>query len=68
MACTALALRMWATMALTIPVTDLTAEVSARLTRLAERGYTVDQAVHTVGVGTLLVRTSEGEFASSTSP
>ncbi|MGH3996182.1 MAG: NACHT domain-containing protein, partial [Pseudonocardiaceae bacterium] len=62
-ACTALSLRLWATTALTIPVAELTAEVSATLTRLAERGYTADQAAHTVGSGTLLVRTPEGEFA-----
>ena len=62
-ACTALALRLWATTALTIPVAELTAEVSSTLTRLADRGYTVDQAAHTVGSGTLLVRTPEGEFA-----
>ncbi|MGH3996550.1 MAG: WD40 repeat domain-containing protein, partial [Pseudonocardiaceae bacterium] len=60
-ACTLLALRLWATTALTIPVAELT-EVSATLTRLAERGYTADQAAHTVGSGTLLVRTPEGEF------
>ncbi|MGH3936201.1 MAG: metallophosphoesterase, partial [Pseudonocardiaceae bacterium] len=60
-ACTTLALRLWATTALTIPVAELT-EVSATLTRLAERGYTADQAAHTVGSGTLLVRTPEGEF------
>ncbi len=62
-ACTALALRLWATTALTIPVAELTAEVSGTLTMLAERGYTADQAAHTVGSGTLLVRTPEGEFA-----
>ncbi|MGH3930231.1 MAG: WD40 repeat domain-containing protein, partial [Pseudonocardiaceae bacterium] len=62
-ACTALALRLWTTTATTIPVADLTAEVSTRLTRLAERGYTADQAAHTVGSGTLLVRTPEGEFS-----
>jgi hypothetical protein len=61
-ACTALALRLWATTALRIPVAELT-EVSATLNRLAERGYTVDQAAHTVGSGTLLVRTPEGKFA-----
>ncbi|MGH4007770.1 MAG: trypsin-like peptidase domain-containing protein, partial [Pseudonocardiaceae bacterium] len=61
-ACTALALRLWATTALTIPVSELTAEVSSTLTRLADRGYTADQAAHTVGSGTLLVRTPEGEF------
>ncbi|MGH3812587.1 MAG: NACHT domain-containing protein, partial [Pseudonocardiaceae bacterium] len=60
-ACTVLALRLWATTALTIPVAELT-EVSATLTRLAERGYTADQAAHTVGSGTLLVRTPEGQF------
>ncbi|MGH3907948.1 MAG: NACHT domain-containing protein, partial [Pseudonocardiaceae bacterium] len=62
-ACTALALRLWATTAVTIPVAELTAEVSGILTRLTERGYTADQAAHTVGSGTLLVRTPEGEFA-----
>ena len=61
-ACTALALRLWATTALTISVAELTAEVSSTLTRLAERGYTADQAAHTVGSGTLLVRTPDGEF------
>jgi hypothetical protein len=61
-ACTALALRLWATTALTIPVAELTAEVSGTLTRLTERGYTLDQAAHTVGSGTLLVRTPEEEF------
>lgn len=61
-ACTALALRLWETTALTIPVADLAAEVSGTLTRLAERGYSADQAAHTVGSGTLLVRTPEGEF------
>ena len=62
-ACTALALRLWETTALTIPMTQFTVEVSNTLTRLAELGYTVDEATHTVGLGTLLVRTPEGEFA-----
>ncbi|HWR46544.1 MAG TPA: pentapeptide repeat-containing protein, partial [Pseudonocardiaceae bacterium] len=62
-ACTALALRLWASTAVTIPVAELTTEVSSTLTQLAERGYTIDQAAHTVGSGTLLVRTPEGEFA-----
>ncbi|MDQ3886332.1 MAG: trypsin-like peptidase domain-containing protein, partial [Actinomycetota bacterium] len=62
-ACTALALRLWASTAVTIPAAELTAEVSATLTRLAERGYTADQAAHTVSTGTLLVRTPEGEFS-----
>jgi len=62
-ACTALALRLWTTTALTIPVTELTADVSCTLAKLAERGYTADQAAHTVGSGTLLVRTPDEEFA-----
>jgi len=62
-ACTTLALRLWTTTALTIPVTELTAEVSATLSELAERGYTADQAAHTVGSGTLLVCPPEGEFS-----
>ncbi|MDG4830309.1 pentapeptide repeat-containing protein [Solwaraspora sp. WMMD1047] len=61
-ACTALAKRLWAATGLTIPESDLSAEVSATLTRLAERGYTADQATHTVGSGTLLVRTEDGGF------
>ncbi|MGH3824020.1 MAG: metallophosphoesterase, partial [Pseudonocardiaceae bacterium] len=61
-ACAALAQRLWVTKALTIPEAELTAEVSATLTRLAERGYTADQAAHTVGSGTLLVRTPADEF------
>ncbi|MGQ0775313.1 MAG: trypsin-like peptidase domain-containing protein, partial [Pseudonocardiales bacterium] len=61
-ACTALALRLWASTAGTIPVAELTAGVSTTLTRLAERGYTTDQAAHTIGTGTLLVRTPQGEF------
>jgi WD40 repeat protein/3',5'-cyclic AMP phosphodiesterase CpdA len=60
-ACTALALRLWATTASTIPLAEFTTEVAATLTRLAERRYTADQAAHTVGVGTLLVRTDKGE-------
>ncbi|MGH4023562.1 MAG: NACHT domain-containing protein [Pseudonocardiaceae bacterium] len=62
-ACTALALRLWTTTALTIPVTELTVEVSATLTNLVERGFTAAQAAHTVGSGTLLVRTPDDEFA-----
>jgi NACHT domain/Pentapeptide repeats (8 copies) len=61
-ACEALALKLWASTSPTIPVADLSAAVSARLTRLAERGYTADQAAHTIGSGTLLVRTDDGAF------
>ncbi|MGH3914904.1 MAG: hypothetical protein ACRDTC_16075, partial [Pseudonocardiaceae bacterium] len=49
-------------------VATLTAEVCTALSQLAERGYTADQAAHTVGSGTLLVRTPEGSSRSSTSP
>ena len=61
-ACTRLAERLWASTQLAIPMADLPAEVSATLTRLAERGYSVDQAAHTIGSGSLLVRTDEGTF------
>ncbi|HEU0087724.1 MAG TPA: trypsin-like peptidase domain-containing protein [Pseudonocardiaceae bacterium] len=61
-ACTALALRLWATTVLTIPLAELTAEVSVTLTRLTELKYTAEQAAHTVASGTLLVRTPEGGF------
>ncbi|MBW4716148.1 NACHT domain-containing protein [Saccharothrix obliqua] len=59
-ACTALALRLWQTTATTVQTGDLTDAVVSRLTRLADRGYTIDQAAHAVGSGTLLVRTDEG--------
>ena len=61
-ACTTLAIRLWATTALTIPLAEFTAGVADTLTRLAELQYTVEEATHTVGSGTLLVRTPEGEF------
>lgn len=61
-ACTELAKRLWAATGPTIPESDLSAAVSATLTRLAERGYTAEQAAHTVGSGSLLVRTAEGTF------
>ncbi len=43
-ACTALARRLWSATALTIPEAEFAAEVGTTLTRLAERGYTLDQA------------------------
>ncbi len=61
-ACTALALRLWASKNLTIGLNDLSAEVSATLTGLAERGYSGDQATHSIGSGSLLVRTDDGAF------
>ena len=62
-ACTALALRLWESVSLTIGLADLSAEVSATLAQLTERGFTGDQASHSVGSGSLLVRTPEGTFA-----
>ena len=60
-ACTTLALRLWASTAPTIPASDL-AEAACTLHGLAERGYSDEQAAHTIGSGTLLVRTDDGAF------
>ncbi|MBB5955061.1 WD40 repeat protein [Saccharothrix tamanrassetensis] len=62
-ACTSLAQRLWETTSSTIRTTDLAETVVTTLTRLAERGYSIDQAAHAVGSGTLLVRTEDGGFA-----
>ena len=62
-ACTALARRLWAAKDDTIALSDLSAEVSARLTGLVERGYSDEQASHSIGSGSLLVRTDDGAFA-----
>ncbi|GAB2981349.1 NACHT domain-containing protein [Saccharothrix stipae] len=62
-ACTALALRLWRTTAATIDTADLEDTVVRTLTRLTERGYSIDQAAHAVGSGSLLVRTEAGGFA-----
>ena len=56
----ALALRLWASRAPTIALSELSAEVSATFTGLSERGYTEDQAGHSIGSGSLLVRTGRG--------
>jgi WD40 repeat protein len=61
-ACTALALRLWETTATTIQTSDLADTVVRTLTRLTERGYSIDQAAHAVGSGSLLVRTETGGF------
>ena len=44
------------------PRRRLTVEVAARLSRLAERGYSTDQAGHAIGSGSLLIRTDDGAF------
>ncbi|MBE1488937.1 eIF2A-related protein [Plantactinospora soyae] len=62
-ACTALALRLWASTEASIPLNTLSAEVGATLTRLAERGYDADQAAHSVASGSLLVRADDDAFA-----
>ncbi|MEU5690826.1 trypsin-like peptidase domain-containing protein [Actinosynnema sp. NPDC020468] len=62
-ACVVLALKLWEGTATTIPATDLTATAATVLTRLAERGYSHDEAAHAVGSGTLLVRNEDGGFA-----
>lgn len=62
-ACTALALRLWKTTATTIRTSDLEDTVVRTLTGLVQRGYSIDQATHAVGSGSLLVRTEEGGFA-----
>jgi WD40 repeat protein len=61
-ACAALALKLWSSTAPTIPAGDLSATVTAQLTRLSERGYSAAQAGHAIGSGSLLVRTDEGSF------
>ena len=61
-ACTALANRLWASTAPTIPLADMSAEVSAALSDLAERGYSAEEAAQAVGSGSLLVRTGDGAF------
>jgi WD40 repeat protein len=62
-ACTALALRLWASKDPTIALGDLSAEVSATLTGLAERGFSDEQTSHSIGSGSLLVRTEDDAFA-----
>ncbi|MEV0677783.1 NACHT domain-containing protein [Actinosynnema sp. NPDC050436] len=62
-ACTALAMRLWRTTATTAHTADLTDTVVQTLTRLTERGYSIDQAAHAVGSGSLLVRTASSGFA-----
>ena len=62
-ACTALALRLWASTHRTIALNDLSAEVSATLSGLAERGFSEAQATHSIGSGSLLVQTEDSAFA-----
>jgi WD40 repeat protein len=60
--CTRLALRLWRSKELAASLRDLSAEVTATLTRLAERGFSDEQAAHSIASGSLLVRTDEDAF------
>jgi WD40 repeat protein len=63
-ACTALALRLWTSRLPQLALTDLSAEVTVTLRDIAERGYTDEQAIHSIASGSLLVRDEEdGTFA-----
>ncbi|MGD0069041.1 MAG: pentapeptide repeat-containing protein [Streptosporangiaceae bacterium] len=61
-ACTALALRLWTSRLPQLALTDLSAEVNVTLRDIAERGYTDEQAVHSIASGSLLVRDEDGTF------
>jgi WD40 repeat protein len=61
-ACIALARRMWESGEPTISLGELSAEVSATLTRLADLGYSAAHAAHAIGSGSLLVRTNDEKF------
>ncbi len=61
-ACTAFAFRLWGSKGPTIALHELSAEVAATLTGLAERGYSEEQAAHSIASGSLLVRTDDGAF------
>jgi uncharacterized protein YjbI with pentapeptide repeats len=62
-ACAALALRLWTSKDPTIALAELSAEVTRTLDGLAERGFTEDQAAHSIASGSLLIRTDDGAFA-----
>ncbi len=61
-ACTALALRLWASKLPQLALTDLSAEITLALKDIAQRGYTDEQAVHSIASGSLLVRDEDGTF------
>jgi len=62
-ACTALALRLWTSRDPRIALSDLSEAVMDTLSDLAERGFTSEQAAHTIASGTLLVRSEDGAFS-----
>ena len=61
-ACTALALRLWASKLPQLALTDLSTEITLALKDIAQRGYTDEQAVHSIASGSLLVRDEDGTF------
>jgi WD40 repeat protein len=62
-ACTKLALRLWTSRDPQLAMTVLSTEVTDTLTDLAERGYTSEQAAHSIASGSLLVRNEDGTFS-----
>ena len=60
--CTSLALRMWRENQPSVSLGVLADQVVATLTRLVERGFSDDQAVHSIASGSLLVRPNDDEF------
>jgi WD40 repeat protein/3',5'-cyclic AMP phosphodiesterase CpdA len=61
--CTDLALRLWKLRGATVSLHDLSTAVGAKLARLAERGFSGEQAAHSIASGSLLVRTEDDAFA-----
>ena len=61
-ACTALALRLWTSRLPQLALTDLSDELTRALRDIADRGYTDEQAVHSIASGSLLVRDEDGTF------
>ncbi|WP_437836221.1 phosphorylase family protein [Sorangium sp. So ce1153] len=62
-AVTTLALRLWSRMEPSIHVDELPAEVAKAIIDLSTRQIELDEAVHAVGSGTLLVRDPQGNFS-----
>ncbi|WP_437611248.1 pentapeptide repeat-containing protein [Sorangium sp. So ce834] len=62
-AVTTLALRLWSKMEPSVHVDELPAEVAKAIADLSTRQIDLEEAVHAVGSGTLLVRDPEGNFS-----
>jgi WD40 repeat protein len=61
--CTNLALRLWQSGQAAISRHELTDEVVTTLSRLAERGFSDEQATHWIAAGSLLIRADDDVFA-----